>query len=158
PLYSLFDRARKERTVYITLTKRLREALTAHIQAKYGEALGGAVPNIVLERPPKIEMGEAASPVAFELAKRLKNAPRIIEQELAVGLGAVAGIARVEVAGAGYLNAYFDRAAFFGTVASPAKGDFNTEFAESSEQKKEKIIVEHTSVNPNKAAHIGHVR
>ena len=60
--------------MYITLTKRLREALAAHIQAKYGEALGGSVPNIALERPPKIEMGEAASPVAFELAKRLKKA------------------------------------------------------------------------------------
>jgi len=46
--------------VYITLTKRLREALAAHIQEKYSAALGGAAPNIVLERPPKIEMGEAA--------------------------------------------------------------------------------------------------
>src|SRR5207302_5292584 len=105
--------ARQESTVYITLTKRLREALAAHIQAKYGEALGSSAPNMALERTHKIEMGEAASPVAFELAKRLKKAPRMIAQEIATSLGGVPGIARIEVAGAGYLNAYFDRAAFW---------------------------------------------
>jgi len=139
--------------VYITLTKRLREALAAHIQTKYGEALGGAAPNIVLERPPKIEMGEAASPVAFELAKRLKKSPRIIAQEIAAGLGAVPGIARVEVAGAGYLNAYFDRVAFWEKAP-----EGNSHGVTEGTEKKQKIIVEHTSINPNKAAHIGHVR
>ncbi len=140
--------------MYITLTKRLREALAAHIQAKYGEALGGNVPNISLERPPKIEMGEAASPVAFELAKRLKKAPRMIAQEIATSLGAIPGIARIEVAGAGYLNAYFDRVAFW---AKTTEGDSHR-VTENTEEWKEKIIVEHTSINPNKAAHIGHVR
>ncbi len=143
--------------MYITLTKRLREALAAHIQTKYGEALGGLAPNVVLERPPKIEMGEAASPVAFELAKRLKRAPRMIAQDIAVELGAVPGIARVEVAGAGYLNAYFDRGAFLAGVTQE-KGPRGS--AENADERggKQKIIVEHTSINPNKAAHIGHVR
>jgi arginyl-tRNA synthetase len=136
--------------VYITLTKRLREALAAHIQEKYGAALRGATPNIVLERPPKIEMGEVASPVAFELAKRLKRAPRQIAQEIAAGLGKVEGIARLEVAGAGYLNAYFARGEFWRKTAE--------EDSHRVTEKKEKIIVEHTSINPNKAAHIGHVR
>ena len=140
--------------MYITLTKRLREALAAHIQAKYGEALGGSVPNIALERPPKIEMGEAASPVGFELAKRLKKAPRMIAQEIATSLGAVPGIARIEVAGAGYLNAYFDRAAFW----IKTKEETSYRVTESTEKRTDKIIVEHTSINPNKAAHIGHVR
>ena len=57
--------------MYLTLTNRLREALARHIGERYGVQLP-----VVLERPPKIEMGEAASPVAFELAKRLKRAPR----------------------------------------------------------------------------------
>jgi len=140
--------------VYITLTKRLREALAAHIQAKYGEALGGSVPNIALERPPKIEMGEAASPVAFELAKRLKKAPRMIAQEIATSLSGVPGIARIEVAGAGYLNAHFDRAAFWARTTE----ETSHRVTESTEERTEKIIVEHTSINPNKAAHIGHVR
>jgi len=131
--------------VYQELTIRLREALASHIRQKYGVTL-----EIVLERPPKLEMGEAASPVCFELAKRLKKAPRQIAQDIAASLAKVEGIARVEVAGGGYLNAYFDRRAFWESAQSgpqaPTHGGH------------EKIIVEHTSINPNKAAHIGHVR
>ncbi|HEY6264137.1 MAG TPA: arginine--tRNA ligase [Candidatus Acidoferrum sp.] len=132
--------------MYQTLTNRLREALAGHIREQYGVELA-----IVLERPPKIEMGEAASPVCFELAKRLKRAPRQIAQEIANNFGEVDGIVKLEVAGGGYLNAYFDRAAFWASVR-----------AEQSDERRvasgEKIIVEHTSINPNKAAHIGHVR
>ncbi len=136
--------------MYLTIANRLRNALARHIQEHYSISL-----DIVLDRPPKIEMGEAASPVCFELAKRLKKAPRIIAQEIANGLGKVDGIARVEVAGAGYLNAYFDRASFWEQAWKEQRGE---------DQKKKlgkapgKIIVEHTSINPNKAAHIGHVR
>ena len=132
--------------MYLNLTKRFRDALGAHIREKYGLDIA-----IVTERPPKIEMGEAASPVSFELAKRLKRAPRQIAQEIASSLAPIEGIARVEVAGAGYLNAYFERANFLrevqheaGSATAPGRGG--------------KIIVEHTSINPNKAAHIGHVR
>jgi arginyl-tRNA synthetase len=132
--------------VYLTLTNRLREALGRHIREKYGVEIP-----IVLERPPKIEMGEAASPVSFELAKRLKRAPRQIAQEIQNSLGPVEGIARIDVAGAGYLNAFFDRAGFWTAARQEAAGS-------ASEHKPDKIIVEHTSVNPNKAAHIGHVR
>src|SRR5206468_2012380 len=126
----------------------LREALAGYIREKYGVELA-----IVLERPPKIEMGEAASPACFELAKRLKRAPRQIAQEIANGLGKVEGIAKVEVAGGGYLNAYFDRAVFWETLSQEAE-----QKADSQEWLPHKIIVEHTSINPNKAAHIGHVR
>jgi arginyl-tRNA synthetase len=132
--------------VYQTLTNRLREALARHIQEKYGAELA-----IVLERPPKIEMGEAASPVCFELAKRLKKSPRQIAQEIANGFGKVDGIAKLEVAGGGYLNAFFDRPAFWTSV----RVEQNSEPPVTSGKK---IIVEHTSINPNKAAHIGHVR
>ncbi|HXM91727.1 MAG TPA: arginine--tRNA ligase, partial [Candidatus Dormibacteraeota bacterium] len=128
------------------MTKRFRDALGAHIREKYGLDIG-----IVTERPPKIEMGEAASPVSFELAKRLKRAPRQIAQEIAASLAPIAGIAKVEVAGAGYLNAYFDRANFLREVQREAG-------AATVRDGAGKIIVEHTSINPNKAAHIGHVR
>ncbi|PYT49585.1 MAG: arginine--tRNA ligase [Acidobacteria bacterium] len=135
--------------MYQVLTNRLREALAGHIHEKYGVELA-----IVLERPPKIEMGEAASPVCFELAKRLKRAPRQIAQEIANGLGKIEGIARVEVAGGGYLNAFFDRRGFWEALRqAEAKGP-----AGMPALRTEKIIVEHTSINPNKAAHIGHVR
>ena len=135
--------------MYQVLTNRLREALAGHIHEKYGVELA-----IVLERPPKIEMGEAASPVCFELAKRLKRAPRQIAQEITNGLGKIEGIARVEVAGGGYLNAFFDRQGFWEALRqAEAKGP-----AGMPALRTEKIIVEHTSINPNKAAHIGHVR
>jgi arginyl-tRNA synthetase len=160
--------------VYQTLTNKFRDALAAHIRGKYGLELP-----IALERPPKIEMGEAASPVCFELAKRLKRAPRQIAQEIAGSLGKVEGIQRVEVAGGGYLNAYFDRGAFWAIgrheseqgVADHrpekiqgAQGDViaNSRKIQGARgfvlANPRKIIVEHSSINPNKAAHIGHVR
>ncbi|MGB2621252.1 MAG: arginine--tRNA ligase [Candidatus Acidiferrum sp.] len=135
--------------MYLTLTNRLRDALARHIQQAYALAL-----DIIIDRPPKIEMGEAASPVCFELAKRLKKAPRVIAQEIASSFAKPEGIARVEVAGAGYLNFYFDRAAFWSSVSPLATSHSPL----LSQEKSGKVIVEHTSINPNKAAHIGHVR
>ena len=134
--------------MYQTLTNRLRAALAAHIGERYGVTL-----DVVLDRPPKLEMGEAASPVCFELAKRLKKAPRQIAQEIAGSLAKIEGIVRVEVAGGGYLNSYFDRGAFWESVLKEAE-----EPGQAAEASQQKIIVEHTSINPNKAAHIGHVR
>jgi arginyl-tRNA synthetase len=136
--------------VYLEITARLRDALAKHIRAKYGVELP-----LVLERPPKIEMGEAASPVCFELAKRLKRPPRQIAQEIQNALPPVPGIAKVEVAGAGYLNAYFDRGAFWEAAQNEVR---QTNLPQAASRTSDKIIVEHTSINPNKAAHIGHVR
>jgi arginyl-tRNA synthetase len=135
--------------VYLTLLKRLRETLASYIREKYEVEL-----SVVLERPPKLEMGEAASPVCFELAKRLKKAPRQIAQEIANLLPKIEGIGRVEVAGAGYLNAFIDRAWFWENARKEAGG--SSALLQASERKK--VIVEHTSINPNKAAHIGHLR
>jgi len=161
--------------VYLEIIARLRDALAKHIRAKYGAELP-----IVLERPPKIEMGEVASPVCFELAKRLKRAPRQIAQEIQNALPPISGIAKVDVAGGGYLNAYFDRGAFWDAAQGDAQktipqglkpgaamlADVGREVSPSKTSSEEdsqkslshKIIVEHTSINPNKAAHIGHVR
>jgi arginyl-tRNA synthetase len=134
--------------VYLTIRNRLRDALGAFIQKTYGIELA-----IVLEKPPKLEMGEAASPVCFELAKRLKKAPRAIAQDIATSLPKIDGIARVEVAGGGYLNAFFDRAAFWEALARAQNAA-----TQPGTEARQKVIVEHTSINPNKAAHIGHLR
>ena len=134
--------------MYLTIRNRLRDALGALIQQKYGVEIA-----VALEKPPKLELGEAASPVCFELAKRLKKAPRAIAQEIAGALPKIEGIAKVEVAGGGYLNAFFDRAAFWMSLAGN-KG----EASKTGPMVREKVIVEHTSINPNKAAHIGHLR
>jgi arginyl-tRNA synthetase len=134
--------------VYKAVEERFRKALRHHIHERYKTD----VP-IVTERPPKLSMGEAASPVCFELAGRLKKPPRALAQEIANSLKPIAGIARVEVAGGGYLNAFFDRAAFFRAAAEEAGRQ-----AVKAEAGATKTVVEHTSINPNKAAHIGHLR
>lgn len=134
--------------MYHSLEARIRSALRDHVRQQYGVEVRAAV-----ERPPNIELGEAASPVAFELARPLKRAPRQIAQEIAVALPPVEGVARWEVAGGGYLNAYFDRAAFFSQVVERAGRE-----AAAPAPDAPKVIVEHTNINPNKAAHIGHLR
>ena len=95
-------------------------------------------------------MGDLAVPVAFQLARTLRKAPRAIAQELAQGLGPIPGVARVEAAPNGYLNLYLDRPAFF---VPRARGKVVPVQASA-----EKTVVEHTAINPNKAAHIGHLR
>ena len=94
--------------MYKAVEDRIRKALRHHIHERYKTD----VP-VVTERPPKLAMGEVASPVCFELAKQLKKPPRALAQEIANSLKPIEGMARVEVAGGGYLNLFFDRAAFF---------------------------------------------
>ena len=123
----------------------LRERLRSVLQSKYQIEL----PHIAIEQPPDLEMGEYALPVAFELARRLKRAPRVIAGELVGELLPLPGFASFEVAGAGYINGRLDRQA---AAQQIALDDF------SEEQSHLHSLVEHTSINPNKAAHIGHLR
>jgi arginyl-tRNA synthetase len=134
--------------VYKAVEDRIRKALRHHIHERYKTD----VP-VVTERPPRLAMGEVASPVCFELAKRLKKPPRALAQEIANSLKRIPGVERVEVAGGGYLNMFFDRSAFFATTCAEA-GHGSSEAAPDAP----KTMVEHTSINPNKAAHIGHLR
>jgi arginyl-tRNA synthetase len=132
--------------VVLELQKRLGEAIRAVLKEKYDLELG----NLPLETPPELRLGEVATPIAFELARKLRKAPKMIAQEIVAGLGAVDGFAGFEVAGAGYINARLDRAAAVRmAVASPAQ---------HSSKGLLHAMVEHTSINPNKAAHIGHLR
>ena len=107
---------------------------------------------IPIEYPPNRALGDLGTPVAFDLARRLRKAPRVIAQELAAALGPMPGIARVEAAPNGYLNVFLDRPAFLlarlGLAGTPAPAPV----------RHDKTIVEHTAINPNKAAHIGHLR
>jgi arginyl-tRNA synthetase len=134
--------------VYHEVENRVRSALGDFIRQKYQVETG-----VATERPPRIEMGEIASPVPFELAKRLKRAPRQIAQEIVNGIGKVAGVGRFEVAGGGYVNAFLERSTFFAeTFLSAGKAPA------AAPPDAPKNIVEHTNINPNKAAHIGHLR
>lgn len=125
------------------LESRLAQAFSAHL-----ESIGAALP-VTLEQPKEPSFGELAVPVAFQLARQLKKAPKAIAQELVDGLGAIPGVAALEIAGNGYINVRLDRGVY-GELLTRADG--------ATEAAPGKVIVEHTNINPNKAAHIGHLR
>ncbi len=131
------------------------------VRSRMGETVGRlyslpaddpAIAEMSLETPPRRALGDIAVPIAFTLARRLRKAPRAIAQELAGALGSIEGVSRVEAAPNGYLNLFLDRAYWLQRWLS-----FRLK-AEATRQLKEKTIVEHTAINPNKAAHIGHLR
>src|SRR3984893_3572142 len=105
---------------------------------------------IVIEQPPKVEFGEYALPLAFELAKKLRQAPRKIAEEVVSGIGPIPGFEKLELAGAGYINARLRREELAATLIADEKP--------RAEVPAGKILVEHSSINPNKAAHVGHLR
>jgi arginyl-tRNA synthetase len=131
--------------VFHSIEKQVSSAFRVHIQARYGVDLP-----VNIEQPRQSDFGEMAVPVAFQLAKLLRQAPRKIAAELLEDLGSIDGVAAMEVAGNGYINIRLHRGAY--AAALLAGGDAPA--AGSGE----KIIVEHTNINPNKAAHIGHLR
>ena len=133
--------------MYRDLELRLVEHLREFLLRAYG--LGNA--NIVVEQPPKIEFGEYALPLAFELARKLRQAPRKIAEEIVAGVGKIPGFEKFQVAGAGYINARVNRVELAVGLAS----DFPPAELPSVSGK---VLVEHSSINPNKAAHIGHLR
>ncbi|HEV8132082.1 MAG TPA: arginine--tRNA ligase [Acidobacteriota bacterium] len=129
----------------LRLIERLQASLRAHVRSQYGIELD----QVIAENPPRLEFGELAFPLAFELAKKLKRAPRQIAQEIAGTIEPTEGVAKIEAAGAGYLNAFLDRWWFLRQAGT---------FQSVAPRESGKIIVEHTNINPNKAAHIGHLR
>jgi arginyl-tRNA synthetase len=136
--------------VVLELEKRLGSSLRAVLKEKYDLEIG----SIPLETPPELRLGEIATPIAFELARKLRKAPKVIAQEIVAALGTVEGFSHFEVAGAGYINAFLDR----GAAARDIAGEV-TAFAEKLPAvPRGHALVEHTSINPNKAAHIGHLR
>jgi arginyl-tRNA synthetase len=132
--------------LYRHLQRRLADAVRAFLRRAYSLELD----SIVIEQPPKVELGEYALPLAFELAKKLRKPPRKIAEEIVAGLGPVEGFEKLEVAGAGYLNARVNRASLAAALAADQNPPAHIPPG--------KILVEHSSINPNKAAHIGHLR
>jgi arginyl-tRNA synthetase len=132
--------------LYRILERRLTQQVRDFLRRTYNLDL----PRIVVEQPPKVELGEYAMPLAFELAKKLRKAPRKIAEEIVAGLGPVEGFEKLEVAGAGYINARVKRDEVAAALAADEKPKVDVPAG--------KILVEHSSINPNKAAHIGHLR
>ncbi|GAA3764258.1 arginine--tRNA ligase [Terriglobus aquaticus] len=129
--------------------RKLQQAVLDRIREVLRERYDVSLERIAAEQPPSVSLGEIALPVAFELAKRLRKAPRAIATELAESLQGVEGVSSVEVAGAGYLNVRLDRAAMVKAIAA----DEHSAVGGPGFR-----LLEHTSINPNKAAHVGHLR
>ncbi len=131
------------------ISRQVSQSLADAIARRYGIE----PPAVTAALPPEPALGDLAFATCFELARTLRKAPRVIAGELAGELAEVAGVARVEVAGAGYLNVFLDRCALLrGLLAEPGAPPA------SGGEDGGKVIVEHTNINPHKAAHIGHLR
>ena len=125
------------------LENRIAAAVSARIASIYNLTVA-----VQTEQPKQAAFGEVAVPAAFQLARELKKAPKAIASELA-GV-TIEGVSQVEIAGNGYLNIRLDRGYYAHHLLTGETG--------AEARSAEKIIVEHTNINPNKAAHIGHLR
>jgi arginyl-tRNA synthetase len=107
---------------------------------------------VSFQYPPRVDLGDLALTAPFDLAKRLRRKPREIAERLAQDLGSAPGVRRADVAGGGYVNLFLDRAAFARELSAGLTGE------RKAPRRPGHVVVEHTSINPNKAAHVGHLR
>ena len=134
--------------MYLETQQRIRARFVATVR----ETFNLEVNEPALGFPPSVDLGEVSIAACFELAKKLRQPPKKIAEQLAAKLMPIDGVERVSVAGAGYLNFHLDRALI-------AESLFRLRATkEAGAASGGKILVEHTSINPNKAAHIGHLR
>jgi arginyl-tRNA synthetase len=132
--------------LYRYLERRLGQRVLECLQKRHP---GVALPAVVLEQPPQVELGDFAIPM-FPFAKPLRSAPLKIAEAIRAEIGPVEGIAEMQVAPPGYLNVKIDRGWMTAALAADQKAPADVPSG--------KILVEHSSINPNKAAHIGHLR
>jgi arginyl-tRNA synthetase len=132
--------------LYHHLEHRLAQRIVEFLRSRYP---GATLPNVVIEQPPKVDLGDFAIPT-FPFAKPLRTAPLKIAEAIRAGIGPIEGIAEMQVAPPGYLNVKIDRAWMAAALAADQKPPADIPAG--------KVLVEHTSINPNKAAHIGHLR
>jgi arginyl-tRNA synthetase len=139
----------REITLYLEIQDGIRRKYQETVKKLFALEVGGPV----FDFPPRPELGDLSIAACFELAKKLRQPPRKIAEQLAAEMFPIEGVERVSVAGAGYVNFHLDRASLAAAIfqmrnfPGPAKRVHPG-----------KVLVEHTSINPNKAAHIGHLR
>jgi arginyl-tRNA synthetase len=135
--------------MFLVLEKRIADTFAAKVKLLYGFDAP-----VLTEQPKQTSFGEIAVPAAFHLARQLKKAPKAIAAELIQSAERIEGVESIEIAGNGYLNVRFDRGYYAAGLIGAPSGSL-TPVAKTASGK---IIVEHTNINPNKAAHIGHLR
>jgi len=131
----------------IELKNRLKETIFERIREKYPVVLS----DIEIAPTPNAKMGDLALAFPLHLARKVKRNPRDIAQDVLSLIGPLEGVKKAEIAGAGFINLFLDRKSFFRSrLRASGEQTFAAEEA--------KVIIEHTNINPNKAAHIGHLR
>ena len=131
----------------------IHDLLKSRLKSVLGELYqlpSSSIPDITIQYPPNRTLGDLAITVAFELARTLRKAPRVIADEIISSLGQIHGVNRVEATPNGYINIFLDRGSYIRNVLNHSP--------DQCFKKGQKAIVEHTAINPNKAAHIGHLR
>jgi arginyl-tRNA synthetase len=107
--------------------------------------------DLVFSLPAERRFGDLSTNLAFVLAKKTKNKPFLLANAMAGKLqGQLPEIEAIQVAGGGFINFYLRRDQFLLYQWQ--------NLARLMPPRSEKVIVEHTSINPNKSAHIGHLR
>lgn len=132
----------------VEFQEKIKRQLAEFIKISYGIELS----EITAEYPPDLSMGDLAFPLSFQLAKTLKRPPSKIAEEIVARIGHIEGCHKLEVAGGGYINIFFDRKIYIKSLFEYLKR------GKKKQKSGKKIIIEHTNINPNKAAHIGHLR
>jgi len=139
----------------------IQEELRKKVKKTASDVFNIEISQIAAEVPPKTELGDLAFPIAFDLAKQIKQQtgekqnPRNIAEKLKFALEKFDFVQKIEIAGPGYLNIFYNRRKF---LAENVSSETLPKLKHSADKTAPKVCVEHTSVNPNKAAHIGHVR
>jgi arginyl-tRNA synthetase len=133
----------------LSLQSRLSEGIRAAVRS----VLDADAPPISFQYPPQPAMGDLALTTPFDLAKALRQSPRAIAEKLAPALAALPGVRKAEVAGGGYVNLFLHRAEVARELLRGLREPHVPAAVDDTH-----VIVEHTSINPNKAAHIGHLR
>lgn len=132
---------------------RILEKNASNSVEKALESLGwGEKGKITFEQPPSPDMGDLATSVAFQLAAQLKKSPVDIAQKIEKTLNVESPFNKVKSMGP-YINFFLDYETFSKMVLKSVHENYG-----SLEDKKTKVILEHTSANPNGPLHIGHIR
>jgi arginyl-tRNA synthetase len=136
---------------------RLRGACQQLLEEALSEAYPGVeLPSSKFSRPPNPEMGELSSPVCFQLARRLRSKPSEIAEKIVEHIDTDSNLIESAEALNGYINFHADMGAFAELVLETATSDEDYGFLKTLEPKR--VMVEHTSANPNGPIHIGNAR
>ncbi len=126
--------------IYGNLKDKLRDIIKSHYKIE--------LENINLQVPQDRNFGDISTTIPFVLASKLKTKPYEISKIIVKEFENDRRFSVIRIANGGYINFYFDKEFLI------------SHFSKPKEVKKlnKKVIIEHTSINPNKSAHIGHLR